>query len=184
MNKQNGYTILEALVSVAITAVIALVLFGLLFIHMRITNMGSGNSILQKQRTIIEQELEESIHLTTHVVASATINGVLYQSSISTLILELPSIDNDGFVITDAFDYVVYYLDGARLLTETESNPLSARQSVNKELSDSVGEMNFWYNNSSLTDASLVRVDLTLQKAIFSKKQIISLQNIFYLRNK
>lgn len=183
----NGITILESLVTVSLIVIISLVLMGLFIGHVRLSRMLSSNADLLNQRTSLEQEFERFVHLASRVESSATIGDTVYTTSAQVLVLEIPSISSEGFVISDQFDHVAYFLDpldSSRIMLRFDPSSQSSRIAIKKLISDSVDNLNFSYDTAAPEDANLVTINIDLEKALFGNARIISLNTILFLRNK
>lgn len=127
--------------------------------------------------------MQANISQAYRVLDSVTVNGTNYTSSTSTLALQLPAVDSGGNVVTAKWDYVIFIQSGLELTEIIQPDPVSSRQNLNKQLSDSLQTFAFTYNNNDFNLATEVSVSLNAQ--IDYKGHVISdsLQQNFYLKN-
>lgn len=123
----------------------------------------------------------------TRVVANATLDSVSYASGLEQLILELPSLDNQGQLLTGYFDYVVYYRDvqnPTKLIKKVAPSAQSTRLAQTKCLADNVNELNFIYNNQDFDQVNQVQTSLVVLKTVGGHNFVASSTVRAVLRNK
>ena len=120
----------------------------------------------------------------SNIVASRTVSGTLYTTGSTTVILEIPSIDNDGDIITSTYDYAILFGSTTEAYRIMDAAASSARLDGTKMFSEVVSNLTFTYDNASPTVATALTVDITNQTAV--KQQVVSthLKQTVYLRNK
>ncbi len=135
----------------------------------------SANAILHGIESLA---LPADAVLQTHVFSDGTAT-----SSSTTLVLEIPSIDGSGNVITNTYDYAEFYVIGANAYLHLEANVLSSRVSGTKLLGSDVNTIIFTYNSSDFTQVNTVMVDIQTRATV--KQDTISdhLQEQIRLRN-
>lgn len=170
---RRGFTLVESLIvvalSVSVMVIIALLIYSFNkssgYGQMFAQSSGSATAILREVGSLA---LPADAVLGEHAFASAT-----YTSTSSSLVLEIPSIDNFGRVISNTYDYAAFYVVGTttayRLL---EADPLSSRDSGIKQLSSTVNTLSFSYNDADFTKVNTVTVDVQTQALV--RQEVIS----------
>ena len=180
---KRGITLVETVVVISITtlALFALTNLFLLFNSTYgyqqavIATAGSAGSAMNA--------LEAAVLPAKHILMSHDFSGTTYYSATTTLVLELPAIDDFGDVLPGAKAYVVFYASNAVLYRLTEADAGSARTSGLKLLSTTLNSLAFTYDNSDFTKITKVAADLTTR--VFYKQQEVQshLTGQWYLRN-
>ncbi len=152
--RKNGFTLVELIVVMAISAVAGTLL---------ITILVQSNGVFFQQNSKISQGVSvndtiEEIRSATKQAASVAsgypTSSPQYVSNISTLVLGLPSFGSDGNAIENTYDYVVF--------TKDSQNPVilrklvfpdiaSFRKSENKVLITKLSLINFYYQDKNGT---------------------------------
>lgn len=129
------------------------------------------------------KELQSIALQADQILASHTISGHSYSTGSNTVVLELPSIDGSGNVISGKHDYAVFYVTGKNLYRSVQVDASSSRPSGTNKISDEVASINFTYNNADLTKANKIDADIEMQA--ISRGQTVSyhLHQAIYLRN-
>ena len=129
-------------------------------------------------------ELQSAALQSDKIMSSHAISGTTYTTGAQAVVLELPSIDGSGNIISGAYDYAVFYLTGKSLYRRVQVDADSSRHSEFNKISDAVSALAFTYNNADLAQAAKIDVDMQMQAT--SGKDTISyhLHQEVYLRNK
>ena len=183
-SNRRGFTITEMLVTVAL---FALIISALVALYQGYSTLFVSEQKLFTMRTsanIAITKIEQDTLQANRVVASRVISGTTYTTGSSMLVLELPSIDVSGGIISDTFDHVVFYVSGAILYRLTEANLASARQSGIKQLLDTLSALTLSYDTGDPTEASRITVDLVLLAQSGQSNSQFHFQQNVYLRNK
>ncbi len=168
----RGFTLIESIMVAAIAASMCIALGLLTFNFTTLSNYESALSQSSGSATTLMREVEALIAPADMIVSSRTFSGTLYTSDANALILEIPSIDGTGNVIANTYDYAVIYRTGATVYRILEADPLSVRGGGTKQLSSTVSALSFAYNNTTISLASVVTVDLQTQTTV--KQQTLS----------
>ena len=104
--RRPGFTLLELVVTMAIASMMFLIVGGIFIAQGRY--LAIENAINQTQYNAFQVLDATGLYMSSarRVVASQTVNGRAYVSSTSTVVLQLPSIDTSGAILTNTFDYV------------------------------------------------------------------------------
>lgn len=145
---KKGVTIIEFLVAIAIFVIIGGILTSIFISGWRAFDRESAQTNTQSQAKFVTSTITRETQQATAVVPTRTFGGQVYNSSSSTLILELISFDANKNLIDGAFDYGVFYLDpddNKKLKLTIEANPLSNRRSETKTISLLIESIAFSY---------------------------------------
>lgn len=179
----TGYTLIEIVIVLGLfgmlTSVLTLLFLNFngafLFGNGRIDTAGSANTTMTTA--------EKLILPARHVLASHVFTSGTYSSASTTLVLELPSHDASGAVISSTYDYAVLYKTGTTIYALVETNAASARRSGTKILSTSASNLTFTYNNADFTQVSMVDIALTMSTSVKQSSVTAGLRQQMYLRN-
>lgn len=167
MKVEKGLTLIEVLIAVGITAIAGVLLLvvivnsaGLFTNQSSKVQMGlNSNDALAVVRNSIKQ---------AYTVAEQYTNGSdTYLSGSNQLVLQVPAIDFSNNIITDTYDFFVFFLDSDTLRFKVFPDPSSSRKPVNQVFSTSIDSLNFQYFNSAIpplevTPNTAIRVKMTL----------------------
>lgn len=165
----HGFTLPEVIV----VSFIAVVLGGLLM-----SILVSNTGIFYQQTSRVQQGLgindtllkfRGSIKEALGVVAQYPPTGTPnFSSGPSTLVLKVSSLDGAGNIVTNTFDYIVYFLEEGRLHIKVipDSSLPSSRYSQDTILSNNVSNLTFQYfdaGGSEVAPSLAARVKITLR---------------------
>jgi hypothetical protein len=131
----------------------------------------------------IVNEVENLTVPADSVISSHTFSAGSYASSASTLVLEIPSVDSSGVVISGKYDYAVMYRSGTNVYRLLETDASSARGAGTKLLGSSITALSFTYDNADVTLAKTVTVSVTAQTYVKNAPVSNTLRSSFRLRN-
>lgn len=164
----KGLTLLEVLISIGIATVVS----GFLLVI-----IVNSTGLFYKQSSKIEQgigandalsAIRNSIKEAKSIVANyPETQPFTYTTGLIQLVLKLASVDQSGNIITDSFDYYVFYLDQTKLRFKVFPNALSQRKSRDQIFSTSVENLEFKYYNLTnppveVTPVSAAKIKITL----------------------
>ena len=129
-------------------------------------------------------ELQSAALQANQIIASYDFSGTVYSTDQHTLVLKIPSIDGSGNIVSEKFDYAVFYLIGKSLFRLVEADAASSRPSGLNKISDAVSTITFTYNNADLTLATKIDADMEMQKISGGQNVSYQLHQEIYLRNK
>lgn len=122
--------------------------------------------------------LPASAVLQSHAFSDAT-----RTSSSTVLVLELPSIDASGNIISGAHDYAAFYATGTEAYRRLETHASSARTPGTKQLSSTLHALTFSYDNIDFAQVTTVTVDAHMQTLVKSATISDHRQQKIRLRN-
>lgn len=166
-----GLTFVELLITMGIFCVVGFLLLVIvvnsLGVFYKQSTKVSGGININDALSSVRGNIKES----TGVVESYTIGATTYTSSPTTLVFTIPSIDASNNIISNTYDYFVFYLSGNILKFKTFPNALSVRKSQDQIFSTNVNNLNIKYydlssppNEVAIAAAKKVRISLTLKE--------------------
>lgn len=171
LEKQSGLTLVEVLVAMGLAAVV-----GVLLLSVMINSTGlfyKESSKLQEGLNINDAlgKIRESVNQSSGVVLSYANSGVTYTSGATQLVLKVPAIDSSGNIISDTFDYLVFFQDQTKLRYKLFPDASSSRKSQDRIFSTSVDSLTFKYLDSQNPPNEVTSTSATKIRTILSLKQ-------------
>lgn len=185
-NSRHGMTLLEVVLVMAIVGLLAIILANILITHGRLFRGESSEVELQLEGSRLTESITTSARVADRVVSSQTINGVAYTTDFDTVIFSIPSIDSQG-TISGTFDHIVFYIDPSDptlFKLSQEADPASDRTSFEKLLSDSVAQLNFFYDDSDYSNVDNVSLDARLTETVLDVTHEVTVNTRFNLGNR
>lgn len=188
--KQAGFTLMELVVALGISVVV-----GGLLVVIIVNSTGlyyKQSSKLQEgiNTNDIQTSIRENIKNSSAIVASFTSSGITYTTNVTQLVLKLPSIDSSNNIISNIFDYYVYYLDTNKLRFKTFPDAQSNRKAQDQIFATSLELLNFEYFDSSNppqqvapSSARKVRISLILKQKTGANYETLTATSEANLRN-
>lgn len=165
MTNFRGLSLIEVLIGVIIFGVGGAIL---------VATMISSNDVFISQTAQVNQglsinqtasKIEETIKYSAGVNLQYPPTGnAQFVSANNSIVLKIPSVDQNGMILDSVFDYVVWHIDSANpqiLRKQVFITSPSARNPENQVLSTSLKELQFRYfdaNNNIVAPAQAVRV--------------------------
>ena len=109
--------------------------------------------------------------------------GTSYGSDAGTLVLELPSVDANGALVSEQYDYVAFYRSGTSAYRTVAASAGSARHSGTTKLGDTIVSLIFSYDDPDVTKAKIVTVDVVASTTERGRETASHLLETFQLRN-
>lgn len=188
--REKGLSLMEILVAMAIATAVG----GLLLVIV-LNSTGvyyKESSKLQEgvNTNDIQASIRESIKNASAISASYVFGGTTYTSNPTQIVFKVPAIDASNNIISNTFDYFVYFLDTNKLRLKTFPDFQSSRKAQDQIFSTILDSLNFQYFNSatppievSPSSASKVRITLTLKQKSGSNFEIHTATSEANLRN-
>jgi hypothetical protein len=182
--RKSGFSFIEAIFASAIL-VFVLVAFVVLYINFfKFYNRQQAEMKIGDSARNAVKELQNAALQANKIVASHDFSGTIHSTDQDTLVLEIPSIDGSGNVISGKYDYVVFYKTGENFYKLTQVDAASSRASSLKKLSESVAVLTFTCNNPDLAIANKIDTDIQMQTSFNGQTISYHLYQEIYLRNK
>lgn len=164
--KKNGFSLAELIIAIAVVAVVSGLLLGILV---------NETGVFYQQSSRVSQGVglnDALASIRSHVKSASAVAAAYpetppsaYTSGSSTLVLKITSIDSSSNLITNTYDYFVYYVEMGRLHLLVFPNSQSTRKQLDQILTSSVDTLAFVYFDSAgvvTTPASASKVKTTL----------------------
>lgn len=183
MAKNKAFTLIEVLITIALSVVLLLAIEQLYVVYGRIvlfqksaidTARGASN-ILDAARSAGAQAVR--------VVETHAFSGTSYDSGTTTVLFELPSVDASGTIILGSHDYIGIFASGTDAYRITEVAAGSRRVSGEKRLTGVLDALRFEYDNPSFPSVTSVTVDATTSAAVRDEVAQMHLRERIYLHN-
>ncbi len=160
MKKQQGFTIMELVVVIALCSVLLLGLLALFDWHSKVFTLeqadvratGSVRSVMNNMTKYVAQGIT--------LESSRTISGTTYTTDADTVIVKIPSVDSSGNVIASTYDYVAYNLSNGSVTQVIEAGSGTVRTAGSKLLAENVQSFSLTYDNATAALATYVVVDI------------------------
>lgn len=168
-----GLTLIEVLVAMGIAT-----LAGVLLVVIIVNSAGIFTQQSSKVQTGLNindalSSVRGNIKQASAVAESYTSGSTTYTTGSSQLVLKVPSIDSSGNIITDTFDYFVFFLDQKILHFKIFPDSSSSRTASDRIFSTSVDSLEFRFFNSANppvevapVNATKIRISLVLKQRI------------------
>lgn len=180
---KNGFTLIETVIVIGISVVALIALANLFIVFNSLYGNQQAFMAASGSASSAMNALEAAVMPADAVLSSHTFSGTVYSSGAATLVLELPSVDSAGNIITSTNDYIVFYTSGTKLYRLTQPSGGSARTAGVTQLSTTLDTLSFTYDNADFTRVTSITADIRTQAQF--KQQIIQahLTEDIYLRN-
>ncbi len=159
-SKQSAFTLIETVIVIAVSLSVMTALTFLLYTFNKASLYGKASTQSYDSAGVLLREIESLTLPANAVLQTHSFSGATHSSSATSLVLELPSIDNSGAVIANAYDYVAFYAAGTNAYRLLEKNALSARVAGTKLLSSTLDALSFAYDNVDFAQVRTVTVDI------------------------
>lgn len=184
----KAFTLIEILISVAILAVITLIVGSILISHFNLFNNVKQLVDISSSNKLALDELITQIR-EGQAIASTCSGCGGDSTSATVLILQLWPLDTnkDSFEPTAGYDYVIYKRDPTgnnKLIKKTIADTTSSRLTSTKIMASDITNLTFTYNNANPTLANEVTVSVTNTLTVANKTQTVTQQVKAMLRNK
>ena len=179
-----GFTLLELVVTIAIAGIIFTILGAIFLAQMQFFAIQNAIAETQVHAFRALDTTGGFMSSADAVVAGHVINGTTYSSTDTIAVLELPSIDSTGNIISNAHDYVAIGEDPAnasQFMFDIQAAPGSTRLNGKFSKAQLVDKLIFRYNDS--TPANATAVDLYIRTSENARGRTITtpLGKIYYL---
>ncbi len=181
---KKGFTLIETMVTIAIFILVSLALGYFYVYYYKIFHTQQALISVAGSASLAANELQNAVLQADQILVSHNFSGTVYNTGQNILVLELPSIDGSGNIVSGKYDYLVFYATSTHLYKLVQANAQSSRPSGSRQLSDTVSTFTFTYNNGDLTQADKIDVDMNLQTVANRQTIPYHLHQTLYLRNR
>ena len=180
----GGFTLIEALVAMALIGMVLSVLVAVLFGYNNYVKEQQANIEVVRAASLVIHEFQTLATQANRVVESMTIDGTTYTTGQSAVVLELLSVDGNGSVIYNAYDYAVIYATGTAAIRLLEPNAASARLGGSRTLTAALESLSFFYDSASPGEVTRIEAEVHTRREIADRVVESKLRQQVYLRNK
>jgi type II secretory pathway pseudopilin PulG len=181
--RKKGFSLVEIIFAVVIFIFILAALVFIYVNYSKFYNRQQAELKIGDSAREAAKELQADALQGDQIVANHSFSGVTYTTGQHALVLELPSMNATGEIVSDKHDYVVFYLSGKNLYRLVQIDAASSRAQGLNKISDSVSSLNFTYNNPNLTQATKIDTDLQMQTTSGGQNIFYHFRQEIYLRN-
>ena len=158
--QQGGFTLIETVIVIALSASMMLMIGVLLFNFSTTSSYQTALTESSGSASALLREIESLTLPASEVLQTYTFSSSTRTSSSTALVLKIPSIDTAGNTITNTYDYAAFYVVGTKAYRLLEANVLSRRTSGTKQLSSTLNALTFTYNNITFSQVTTVTIDI------------------------
>ena len=181
--RHSAFTLIETVIVIALSLCVVTALSFLLYTFNKALSYGNISTQSYTSAGALLREIESLALSANAVLQTRSFSGTTYTSTTTSLVLELPSIDNSGNVIANARDYVVFYAAGANAYRLLEKNASSARVAGTKLLSSTLDTLAFSYDDTDFAQVRTVTVDIQTRAQVKEETVTSRLYQQIRLRN-
>lgn len=182
--RARGVTTLELAVSLAVASVIFTILGAIFIAQGRYFAIEDAIAETQYDAFQILDTVGLYALSASSVLSSATVNGTVYSTGTSTVVLALPSIDADGAVLVNTYDYValgVSAADPTKFVLDIDAGTNSQRVSATRYPASLVDKLIFRYNAVDPTAATAIELYVRTKDVARGQTVRTPLGKIYYL---
>jgi len=180
---KRGFTLIETVITIAIALVLVLATTQLYVVYGRMMLVEQAAIQITLGGSSIMDATRDAGLQAVHVVATHSFSGVTYTSATSTVIFELPTVDQSGTIVAGSYDYVAISASSTDVYQFTDAAVGSSRMSGQKQLTSVLGTLSFTYDSASLTAVTNVLVDATMSAVVRGATTTVHFRERIYLRN-
>ena len=181
--RQSAFTLIETVIVIALSVSVVVALTFLLYTFNRASSYGKISSQSYASASALLRDIESLTLPANAVLETHAFSGGTHTSTATSLVLELPSIDNSGNVIAGAHDYVAFYAVGTNAYRLLEKDAASARVAGTILLSSTLDTLSFAYDDADVAQVRTVTVDIQTQAQMKEEVVVSHLYQQIRLRN-
>ncbi|PIR82304.1 hypothetical protein COU20_03005 [Candidatus Kaiserbacteria bacterium CG10_big_fil_rev_8_21_14_0_10_59_10] len=181
---ERGYTLVETVIVFGLFAFIAIVVIALIQGYGAFYRAHNSSVDVVRSASMVMNEVRTAALQASQAVSSHTFPEATVSTGENALVLQLPSIEENGAVIPGSFDYVAFHASGSDAYRLLDTAVGSTRHSGSKKLGSSVESLSFSYDNQ--TPSLITYIDAAVHtRADVSGRVVESeLSQRIYLRNR
>lgn len=181
--RTRAFTLVETMVVIAISTMVFIALVSILMHYGRTLETQSATIDVNVSANRVVNTIAPLVLQANAVATSYTLSGTTYTTSSTTLVLELPSIDASGAIISGAYDYAIFYASSSQAYERIVVSASSNRAAATKTLGTAIKSLSFTYDSVDVTSATSVTVDVRTEKVTRQETVSAHLTNQTHLRN-
>lgn len=173
---KNGFTLVEMIITIAITAVIGVALLVILVNSMGLQTAQSNRVMQGLGINDSLSDISNWVRRASTVAEGYPTSPYTYTTGESILVLKIPSIDASDNIIDDVYDYIIFLVEDAKLKEKLFPNGLSTRKPIDKILTNNIASVVFSYQNATgqtvtPSSASVITATINLsQKSTYANE--------------
>lgn len=183
LKQKKGFTLAETLIVIGLGMVVLLVLVNFFVGYSKTFRYIEANFQVAGSASLVMENLGNATRQAKRVMTSRTFSGTSYTSNATTVILEIPTVNSSGNIVSGSYDYILFYKSGSDLFMVTDPNGSSDRPAGTKKLSETVQSFAVTYNDADVTEATKIDVDITTSKTVKGQAYTQRVRHQIYLRN-
>lgn len=183
----KGFTLVEVIVVIFIFVLMSIAITSLFIGQNSLYQFYTAEVASEGSARRIVNRVTELVRTSESVLSSYDFGGTVHSSGSDTLVLRLPTVDSSDQILTNTFDYVVYYLDpsdNTKLFEKMEADGQSQRGSVTRLLSESIDNVLFTYDNVDFDKVSEVGLAIETLETFKNTVATTTLDILVKLRNR
>lgn len=177
---------METMVVVGVMTIIMVVVSQVFVVNGRLMATTIARVDDENGATVAIRKIGDLTRGASEIVASKDMNGTIYTTGASTLVLKIPSVDASGAIVTSSYDYVAFYRHATKtseIWTDTYAATGSARKDGQKRLTAYNSILTFSYNDYAPTKANRVSVFLVNSQKVHGQTLTTKAWTSIFLRN-
>lgn len=181
---QKGFTIQELMVTIFVSSLLGLLVISVFLSANRFFNITRYDVDIQTEISriinLFEQDVRGADSVSEYPLGNPTVT-----SDRNELVVRALSLESDGDVMPTTYDYFIYTLSGTGPYTLTREVVANGdgRTSSTTVLSTNISNLSFFYNNTPVTEATAVSVEVQLTKEYDNLERILTSRSVITLRN-
>lgn len=179
----RGFTLLEALVAMALFLVIIVALSNVILSFYTLFSTEQATVDVSYSAHAVMRAVTDAAAQADRIVSSHAFFGTTYTTGPSVVVFELPSVDSSGNTL-GSYDYVAVVASSTDAYEYTDAASGSARASRTRHLSDVLSSLVFTYGAADPTQASEVSAIVQTAMSVHQKTISETVSQAAYLRNK
>jgi len=177
----KGFTLVEVIFSTFISVII-LGMVSILYVGVN-NNMTMGLALaeINSDGRLAMDRIIRDVRWGTQVVTSRTVSSTNYVTGDDELIIQIPSIDTNGDVIVNTYDFVIYSLDpsdSTRLRKIVDPDAASNRSNLDQVIADNINSFALSFGGTALGSVGSLSSVQYLEIALIVDKQVLLNKNV------
>jgi prepilin-type N-terminal cleavage/methylation domain-containing protein len=180
MTKNKGFTLIEAVIVVALLGVMMVVITQFFLGSNELYNSQNAELDVNFASRNGLDDIDASVRQATQVMEFYDTHA----SGPTVLILEVPAINVSNQIIPAVFDYIVYFLDGNVLNKQIYVDPASSRRAeATRGVAHNITTLTFTYNDPNFVQVTEVETNMEINRQFARSSRTLNISSKSYLRN-
>lgn len=162
-----GFTLVEVVVVTALFAIMMIFAVGIVLYNNRFYENESDKIEAINETREIADRLNEYARAANALLASYTYNSVLYTTDATTVIFQLPALDDSHDIVEGAFDIAIVGIDpnnSNRAIQIIDPDPLSVRLAREAQFTNALSSFVLTYDDLDVGSVRRVTYDVVIEK--------------------